>query len=69
MTTLSTREVADLFGVDTEFVRDEIKGGRLECARQFSRPGGRTYYRVAVVELRAYCEKYCPRLMTQLPAA
>lgn len=71
-TWLSTSDVADLLGgVGTAFVIGEIKDGRLACPVAIKRPSGRTYYRIAPEDLRAYCERHCPSLVPRLkdPAA
>lgn len=64
--TLTTRQAADLIGVDTEFVRGEILDGRLHAAIEIRRPSGRTYRRIALRDFRSYCSKWCPRAERRL---
>lgn len=61
-----TRVVAEFFGTATDFVVDEIRSGRLPCARQFKRQSGRTFYLLEFDEVRAYCEAHCQRLIPRL---
>lgn len=61
----TTRDVADLLGVSTDFVLDEIKDRRL-LANQVKR-GQRTIYRIEYADLKAYCEQHWPRV--RVPAA
>jgi len=60
------REVADIIGVNTEFVRGEILDGRLRAAVEIRRPSGRTYRRVTRADFLTYCQQWCPRASRRL---
>lgn len=72
---LTTRQCADILGVSTSYVREELKSGRLK-GDAIPRPlsEGRKWswrlYRIYPADFRAYCERYWPRVDTShLPAA
>lgn len=60
----TTADVADVVGASTAYVRREVALGRLGCARQIPRRGGRTAYRFTIDEVREYLTVYDP---TRLP--
>lgn len=64
--TLTTRQAADLLGVPTDFVRGEIKDGRLVAAVAITRPSGRVYRRIDRGDFVTYCRKWCPRVTPSL---
>ena len=66
MQTLTTREAADIIGVDTEFVRGEILDGRLSAAVEIRRPSGRRYRRIVRGDFESYCRKWCPSAVPRL---
>jgi hypothetical protein len=54
---LSTRQCAAIVGVTANFMRGEIRDGRLK-ARTLARHGKRTVYRVVAEDFAAYCAKH-----------
>lgn len=63
---LTTRQCAEYLGVTTNFVRGEIREGRLIAVVNVKR-GARSLIRIALTDLRSYCEQHCPRVLTSLP--
>lgn len=57
---LTTGECARILGVSTDYIRDEIRDGRIPDAIAFKRPSGRTFYRVPVDAFREYCQANGP---------
>ncbi len=55
-----TSEIADILGVSTDFILDEIKDGRLPAV--MNQRGQRTIYRIELPDFKAYCEKYWPNV-------
>ena len=67
--TLTTGQCAAILGVhSTNYVRDEIKAGRINGAIEV-KGRGRTIYRVPVESFRAYCERYAPAALARFPSA
>jgi hypothetical protein len=60
---LSPAACASALAVTGEFIRGEIRSGRLE-ARQLSRISGRTRYRIDASAFRRYVERYWPEKRT-----
>jgi len=65
---LSTRDCADVLGVDADFIRGEIHDERLRAVITIKRDGKRTVYRVSVEDFRAYCRRYAPAAVTRIVA-
>lgn len=66
---LTTRQCADLLGVSTAFMREELRCGALkgEAIPRDVQPGRRwakTLYRIYPEDFRAYCARYWPRIDT-----
>lgn len=61
----TTRDVADLLGMSTDFILDEIKDKRLLA--NIVKRGQRCVYRIEYADLKAYCEQHWPRV--RVPAA
>lgn len=56
---MTTTQAALELEVSSEFIRGEIKSGRLR-ARVFRRPSGRSAYRIDPDAFRLYLAKYWP---------
>lgn len=56
---LSPPDCASVLGVTANFIRGEVKDGRL-MARVFTRPSGRTVYRIPASAFQAYVEEHWP---------
>lgn len=54
----STRDVADVLGKSTDFVRGETDDGFLRCAVEIRRPGRRTQRSYALSDVRIYCVRH-----------
>jgi len=65
MTKLKTSECAELLGVSTDFILDEIKDGRLPALK--TARGQRSIYRIEVDDFREYCRRHWPN--TKVDAA
>jgi hypothetical protein len=63
---LTTRQCAEYLGVTTNFIRGEIRDGRLVAVVNVKR-GARSLIRIAMVDLKHYCELHCPRVLASLP--
>lgn len=63
---LRTRQCADVLDVSTAFIRGEIEDGRLRAAVSIRRPSGRTLYRIAVSDFRAYCATWSPSALSRI---
>ncbi|MDP3720786.1 MAG: hypothetical protein Q8T13_23740 [Acidobacteriota bacterium] len=67
----TTRTCADFLGVTPQFVRNEIRDGRLK-ADVFERrtPLGvtRCLYRIPLSKFQSYCAEYWPEAAKRLPA-
>lgn len=57
---LTTGDCAHTLHVTSEFIRGEIKEGRLP-AMTFKRASGRTKYRIDAEDFRRYIEQYWPK--------
>ena len=58
-----TIECADILGVSTDFILDEIKDGRLPAVK--TQRGQRTIYRIELPAFKDYCEKFWPNVKVQ----
>lgn len=65
---MTTGQCAAVLGVTAQFVRDEIKDGRLRAAVRVLRPSGRTFYRIGRQDFHAYCQKWSPSALERLTA-
>lgn len=63
---MTTRECADVLGVGTAFIRGEVDDGRLRAVVSIRRPSGRTHYRIAVSDFRAYCATWSPGALSRI---
>ena len=54
---LSTRQAADIIGMDADFVRGEVLDGRLR-AIIIQRPGKRRVFRIRAADFSIYMLKY-----------
>lgn len=59
---LSPQTCADALAVSDDFIRGEIKGGRLP-AIVFPRPSGRSVYRIDPDDFTAYVARYWQRVL------
>jgi len=57
---LSTRQCGSLIGMTTEFIRGEIRDGRLPACK-LARDGKRPAYRVRVEDFDTYLDRYWSR--------
>lgn len=62
---LTTGQCAAILGVTSQFIRDEIKDGRLLAEVRILRPSGRTYYRIGLEDFRAYCRIWSPSALAR----
>lgn len=67
----NTRKCADHLGVSPQFIRQEIRDGRLKadvCPRSTPSGGSRSLIRIPLSKFRAYCTEHWPQAVNRLPA-
>ncbi|MDP3717112.1 MAG: hypothetical protein Q8T13_05000 [Acidobacteriota bacterium] len=63
---LSTAEFGELLGMTAQFVRGEMRDGRLRADFEIDRPGKGKIYKFTPTTFVRYCQQYCPRAL-ELP--